>query len=115
MNPACTPPVVARIYDDQVYRDHGLPPDVVCDRIRIFFSNFWKSLTRVLVVRIKASLAYHPQTDGHTEIMNKIEEILRSLVNHHQGNWDHFLFTAKVAYNRSLNAATNYSIIFLNY
>lgn len=116
MKPDCTAPVAAQLYHDHVYRHHGLPADVVCDRDRIFFSNFWQSLTEILKVKIKASSAYHPQTDGQTEIMNKkIEEILRNFVNHHQGDWDLFLVAAEVAYNRSPNAVTTYSPFFLNY
>lgn len=70
----------------------------------------------MLKVEIKASSAYHPQTDGQTEIMNKkVEEILRSFVNHHQGDWDLYLVAAEVAYNRSPNAVTTYSPFYLNY
>ncbi|KAK1867157.1 hypothetical protein I4F81_009666 [Pyropia yezoensis] len=116
MKPECTAPVTAQLYHDHVYRNHGLPQEVVCDRDPIFFSNFWRSLTKILKVKIKASSAYHPQTDGQTEIMNKkIEEILRNFVNHHQGDWDLFLVGAEVAYNRSPNAVTTYSPFFLNY
>ena len=106
----------AQLYHDHVYRSHGLPNDVICDRDRIFLSQFWRSLMDILKVKIRASSAYHPQTDGQTEIMNKkLEEILRNFVNHNQSDWDLYLVDAEVAYNRSPNAVTTYSPFFLNY
>jgi len=114
--PGCTAPVVALLSHEHVYRNHGLPVDVVCDRDPIFFSNFWKALTDILKVKIRASSAYHPQTDGQTEIVNKkVEEMLRNFVNHYQSDWDLYLVDVEVAYNRSPNAITTYSPFFLNY
>lgn len=105
--PECTAAIVAKLYHDHVYRHHGLPTDIVCDRDRMFFSKFWQALTTLLKVKIRASSAYHPQTDGQSEIMNKkIEEMLRNFVNHDQSDWDKYLIDVEVAYNRSPNAVT---------
>jgi len=80
-----------------VYRNNGLPKDVVCDRDPVFFSNFWKALTDILKVKIRASSAYHPQTDGQTEIMNKkVEEMLRNFVNHNQSDWNRYMVDVEV-------------------
>lgn len=116
MKPECTAPAVAQLFHDNVYRHHGLPQDIICDRDRIFMSNFWRSLAEITKVKLRPSSAYHPQTDGQTEIMNKkVEEILRNFVDHHQSNWDLFLVDAEVAYNRSPNTVTTYSPFYLNY
>jgi hypothetical protein len=46
-----------------------------------------KSLTSMLCIKNKLSMAYHPQTDGQTECVNQIlEKYLRFFVNHHQDN-----------------------------
>jgi hypothetical protein len=38
------------------------------------------------------SLAYHPQMDGQTEVVNKIlGDLLRSLVIEHRSQWDNIL------------------------
>ena len=114
--PDCTAQETAKLYHDHVYRSHGLPEDIICDRDPVFMSKFWESLTDITKVKVRASSAYHPQTDGQTEIMNKkLEEILRNFVDQHQSNWDDFLIDAEVAYNRSPNAVTTYSPFFLNY
>ena len=69
--PDCTAAAVALLFHDHVYRNHGLPKDVVCDHDPVSFSKFLKALTDILKVKIRASPAYHPQTDRQTEIRNK--------------------------------------------
>jgi len=111
-----TASVVALLSHDHVYRTHGLPVDVVCDRNPFFFFNFWKALTDIFKVKTRASSAYHPQTDDQTENMNKkVEEMLRTFVNHHQIDWDLYLVDVDVAHNRSPKAVTTSSRFFLNY
>lgn len=107
---------VAQLFHDHVYRTFGLPADIVCDRDRIFMSQFWRGLLDKINVKLRPSSAYHPQTDGQTEVMNKkIEEILRCFVNHNQSNWDLYLANVEVAYNHSINSVTTYSPFFLTY
>ena len=79
-------------------------------------SHFWSTLFEQLGVALHPSSAYHPQTDGQTERLNrKIEEMLRCYVDHHQTNWDELLIHAEVAYNSAPHATTTFSPFFLNY
>jgi hypothetical protein len=56
------------------------------------------------------SSAYHPQTDGLTEVMNRsLGDLLRSLVTEHHSQWDHILPQAELSYNDSLNRSTGQS------
>ena len=81
-----------------------------------FLSKFWKELFRLLGTKLRPSSAYHPETDGQTEIMNKkLEEMIRAFVNHKQENWDEHLIEFEVAYNSSVNATTTYSPFYLTY
>ena len=109
-------PIVADIFFENIYRHHGLPEEIISDRDSVFMSHFWDAIFRKLAVKLKPSSAYHPQTDGQTERMNrKIEEMLRCYVDHHQSNWDLLLTHIEVAYNSAPHSTTTYSPFFLDH
>ena len=41
-------PTTAQLYKDNVYRHHGIPEKIICDRDSIFMSKFWKTLFQML-------------------------------------------------------------------
>ena len=56
------------------------------------------------------STAYHPQTDGQTEVVNKgVESYLRRFVNGKPHIWARWLPRAEYWYNTSFYTATNYT------
>ena len=62
------------------------------------------------------STAYHPQTDGQTERMNRtLEEALRSYINPDQTDWNKHLTAIEVAYNSSHQDSTQMTPFELNY
>ena len=101
---------VAKLFLDQVVKLHGLPKTIVSDRDVRFTSYFWKTLWHLLGTKLKFSTAYHPQTDGQTEVVNRsLGNLLRCLVGESLGNWDLLLPHAKFAYNSSINRSTGKS------
>ena len=69
-----------------------------------------------LRVELKFSTAQHPQTDGQTERTHRtIGQILRSMVNHRQNNWEDILPLCEFAYNDMTHGSTQSSPFFLNY
>ena len=91
---------VAALFRDRVFCLHGMPQSIVSDRDVKFTSAFWKELHRLLGVQLNLSTAYHPQTDGQTERMNRVlEDMLRHFVNRQHDDWDQFLATAEFAIN----------------
>src|SRR5262249_1630126 len=71
-------PHVARQYLNNVFQLHGLSKEIVSDRGSIFTSRFWKAFMGLLDIRMATSTAFHPQTDGQTEWVNRrVEQMLR--------------------------------------
>jgi transposase InsO family protein len=82
----------ATLFVQWIYRFGHTPETIVSDRGPQFVSSFWDEFCRIIGVRIKLSTAYHKQTDGQTEIMNKyIDQRLRPFVNYYQDNWSDLL------------------------
>ena len=117
---ACTTtvdaPGAAKLFRDKVFAAHGLPVSIVSDRDTRFKSEFWSALMGLLGVKHKMSTAFHPQTDGQTERVNRVlEEYLRHYVNPSHDDWDEWLPLAEFAYNNSVHEAVGDTPFFLNY
>ena len=101
---------IADLYFKEVLRLHGVPNSIVSDRDSKFLSHFWRSLWRLLGTRLLFSTAYHPHTDGQTEVTNRtLATLLRGLVSKSLKDWDLKLSHAEFAYNRSPSYATKHS------
>lgn len=93
---------LAYMFFKTVIAQHGLPTKLISDRDKLFTSNFWKCLMETMKVKQGLSTAFHPQSDGQTEILNQIlEQYLRSYVNYQQNDWVEWLPLAQWAYNSS--------------
>ncbi|KAF5465390.1 hypothetical protein F2P56_015403 [Juglans regia] len=70
---------VASVFLDHVFKLHGMPKSIISDRGSTFLSSFWKEFFKLQGVNLLAySSAYHPQSDGQTEAVNKcLEQFLR--------------------------------------
>ena len=101
---------VAQLYFREVYRLHGLPTTIVSDRDTRFLSHFWRSLWKMVNTQLNFSSAYHPQTDGQTEVVNRsLGNLLRSLVGEHVKSWDQKLSQAEFAHNHAVNRSSGFS------
>lgn len=83
---------MAELFLKYIWCREGFPDSIVSDRGPQFVSSFWKEVCRILGIQIKLSTAFHPQTDGQTEIMNQyIDQRLRPFVNYYMDNWSELI------------------------
>ena len=70
------------------YCEHWLPDVIFSNHNKLFISKFWKALTKLTGVKLKMSMAYHPQTDGTSEQMNKtVNQAIWYHVSQNQSGW----------------------------
>ena len=109
-------PGLAKLMVSNVFKLHGFPKALISDRDTRFTSAYWKSFIEALGIAPHMSTAFHPETDGQTERMNRtIEEMLRSYVNGKHDNWDDYLPYLELAYNNSRQASHKSTPYFLNH
>lgn len=98
---------VVKVFFDQVFRLHGLPSTIVSDRDAVFTSHFWHELFTLQGCDLCLSTAYHPQSDGQTEIVNKcLENYLRCMAGDCPKHWAKWLPLAEWWYNTTYHSAT---------
>lgn len=85
---------------------HPFPtPDQVWEDISLDFIDGLpvsegKTSIMMVVDRLNTSSAYHPQTDGQTEVINRcLEQYLRCFVSQRPKQWEKFLAWAEIWYN----------------
>jgi len=98
---------VAEIFFKNVVKLHGLPKSIVSDRDKVFTSQFWKFLWQFSGTTLKMSSAYHPQSDGQSEILNKCLELyLRCFTFDAPREWSKMLAWAEYWYNTAYHTST---------
>jgi hypothetical protein len=106
---------IADLYIRDIFRLHGASRSIVSDRDPKFTSSFWRRFMELLHVKVNLSTAFHPQTDGSTEITNQvIEQYLRVFCNYQQNDWVAHLPLCEFAYNDSEISTTGMTPFFAN-
>jgi hypothetical protein len=95
---------MAELLHREVELRYGCPSGIVSDRDSRITSKFWAEICHYSFIKRRLSTAFHPQTDGQTEVLNRIVEgYLRAFTSLEQMNWAKLLPTAAFAYNNSMN------------
>ena len=106
VKPTRTAASLAILYIKEIVRLHGIPSSIVSDRDPTFTSRFWEAFQDALGTNLNFSTAYHPQTDGQTERVNRIlEDLLRACILDFGGSWEDYLHLVEFSYNNSYQAS----------
>ena len=79
---------VANLFMKTIVKLHGFTNTIVSDRDKVFTSLFWQQLFKLSGTTLKLSTAYHPQTDGQCEALNKcVDMYLRCFTFENPKEW----------------------------
>nr|GEW35105.1 putative reverse transcriptase domain-containing protein [Tanacetum cinerariifolium] len=97
---------LAELYLKEIVCKHGVPVSVISDRDSLFTSRFWVSLQKALGTQLDLNTAYHPKTDGQSEItIQTLEDMIRACVIDFGSSWDKHLSLVEISYNNCYHAS----------
>jgi transposase InsO family protein len=97
---------IARAFFDGIVRLHGFPTSIVSDQDPVFTGHLWRDLFKMAGVKLRMSTAFHPQTGGQSEVVNKVIAMyLRCVTGDRPRAWVDWLSWAEYCYNTSFHTA----------
>jgi len=107
---------LARLFQDNVWKLHGLLESVVSDRGPQFAAELIKELNRMLGIKTKLSIVFHSQTNRQIERMNQeLEQYLQFFTEHRQKNWPEWIAAVEFVINNKIHTATKVLPFMANY
>ena len=98
---------LAWLFKDNMWKLHRLPKSIILDRRSQFAAGLMKELNKILGIKSKLLMAFHPQTDRQTDKVNqKLKQYLRMFIDYRQEQWPEWLGTAEFTYNNKIYSST---------
>ena len=99
-----------KILFEWVWVHFGIPQTIVSDWDIRFLNTFWLILWSLLDTKLTKSMAFHPQIDVQTEVVNRmIVHILHMYNSKHPHTWDESLPYVHNSYTRALYSSTSHN------
>ncbi|GAU10042.1 hypothetical protein TSUD_272800 [Trifolium subterraneum] len=97
---------IAELFVKEVVRLHGIPNSIISGRDPLFVSHFWMELFKLQGTKLNMSSAYHPESDGQTEVINRcLEAYLRCVAADHPKHWPLLVGWAEFWYNTTFHVS----------
>jgi len=101
---------IAELFVKEIVRHHGIPNSIISDRDPLFFIQFWQEIFKGQGTQLRMSSAYHPETDGQTEVINRcLESYLRCFATDQPRSWSIWIPWAEFWYNTTFHGSTGMS------
>ncbi|KAM7298120.1 DDE-type integrase/transposase/recombinase [Ixodes scapularis] len=105
--PARTAVEVAKFFIESIVLRHGAPEVLIPDRGSSFMAQLTQEILRLSHTSHRRTTAYHPQTNGLTERLNKtIADMISMYVDVEHKTWDEVLPYVTFAYNTAVQETT---------
>ena len=114
-NTTITSAEAGRLLLDMMLDVGKLPTSIVSDRDVRFTAAAWGQLWRGLKTDLKMSTAYHPQTDGQTERMNRTLITMLQAYTEKRADWEDWLPFVAAAYNSTKQESTGFTPFEMNF
>ena len=77
-----------KLFFQHWYCENSLPLEIILDHDKLFLSCFWKELHTLTGIKLKMSIAYHPESDGSSKRTNKtVIQAIQFAVKRDQKSW----------------------------
>ena len=107
---------VSVVFMRDIFKLHCMPQSIVCDRDAVFTSKFWAELLKLQGTDLAMSLAYHPQTDGQSKVVNRsLEQYLRAFAHDKPNTWFDRLHLVEFWFNTNYHTSiklTPYEVLY---
>eukprot|EP00253_Pinus_taeda_P028017 PITA_28017 len=101
----------AKLFFERVWVHFGIPQSIVLDWDNRFLSTFSSSLWSMLDTKLTKSTTFHPQTDGQTDVVNRMIVHIPCMYNSkHPRTWEESLPYVQYSYNRALHSSTSHNL-----
>ncbi|KAM7313608.1 Transposon Ty3-I Gag-Pol polyprotein [Ixodes scapularis] len=105
--PSGTAVEVAKFFIESIVLRHGAPEVLISDRGSSFMAQLTQEVLRLSHTSHRRTTAYHPQTNGLTERLNKtIADMISMYVDVEHKTWDEVLPYVTFAYNTAVQETT---------
>jgi len=101
---------IAEMFFQNVWIHSWLRTSIISYQDSRFMGELWSTLWGLMDTELKKSTNFHPQTNGQTEVANRIVvHLLKGYCRKHPKLWDESLHYVQHAYNRALHSSTGRS------